>query len=169
MAGRKPIPTAVKILRGNPGRRPLNDREPRPKARLPSAPAFLSEGAKAEWRRTGRQLQKLGLMTEIDGPALALYCQTWERWREAEDKVREFGMVLMVGGTPTVQPDGSVKRMGASLEISPYLSVATKAMSQMVKLLVEFGMTPSSRSKVKVDVVSKNDSLTEFLNGNRNN
>ncbi len=28
--GRKPIPTKLKILHGNPGKRPLNDKEPEP-------------------------------------------------------------------------------------------------------------------------------------------
>ena len=28
--GRKPKPTALKVLEGNPGKRPLNDREPVP-------------------------------------------------------------------------------------------------------------------------------------------
>jgi phage terminase small subunit len=33
---------------------------------------------------------------------------------------------------------------------SPYLSIANTAMAQMTRLLVEFGMTPSSRSRVAV-------------------
>ena len=34
--GRKPTPTNLKVLKGNPGRRPLNKDEPVPDVRLPS-------------------------------------------------------------------------------------------------------------------------------------
>ena len=138
-AGRRPIPTALKLLRGNPGKRPLNDREPTPRAKLPNAPDYLSDVAKKEWRRTGRRLAALGLVTEIDGTALAAYCVAFARWVEAEEKIQLFGTVIKVGN---------------SLQVSPYLSVANKAMFQMCRLLGDFGMTPSSRSRVKVE---KND------------
>ena len=51
--GRKPTPTTLKELKGNPGRRPLNEAEPKPAARLPSPPAHLSRSARREWRRAG--------------------------------------------------------------------------------------------------------------------
>ena len=35
MRGRKPVPTALKKLRGNPGKRPLNDAEPKPDVVVP--------------------------------------------------------------------------------------------------------------------------------------
>ena len=79
-------------------------------------------------------LHRLGLLTEIDGQALATYCQTWARWREAEQKIKEYGMVIKgKGGYPV---------------ISPYVAVANPAMHQMRAFLMEFGMTPSSRSRV---------------------
>jgi P27 family predicted phage terminase small subunit len=156
MSGRKPIPTKLKLLRGNPGKRPLPENEPQPQVRLPSAPTFLSEEGKREWKRTGRRLQSLGLMTEIDTSALAAYCQAWARWKEAEEMLNQFGAVIKVGG---------------SLQPSPYLSVANKAMAQMVKLLAEFGMTPSSRSRVTAVATEKAEDPMDALrrmNANHN-
>ena len=39
--GRKPKPTAMKELEGNPGKRPLNPNEPRPERKAPRCPAWL--------------------------------------------------------------------------------------------------------------------------------
>ncbi len=89
-----------------------------------------------EWKRIGRKLLACGLLTEIDGAALALYCQAWARWIEAEGNLVRYGTVIKA---PSGYPIAS-----------PYLSIANTAMTQMARLLVEFGMTPSSRSRVVV-------------------
>jgi phage terminase small subunit len=71
MAGRKPKPNVIKLITGNPGRRPLNKREPKPRPGIPSCPSHLSLTAKAEWRRIVPLLSECGLVTEIDRAALA--------------------------------------------------------------------------------------------------
>ncbi len=124
----------MRVVRGNPGRRPLPEGEPEPASDLPIAPAHLSDEAKAEWDRTGQQLLELGLITTIDRPALAAYCAAWARWVDAEQRLVEFGVVIK-------SPKGFLVQ-------SPYLSIANRAMEQMMKVLVEFGMTPSSRTRV---------------------
>jgi P27 family predicted phage terminase small subunit len=137
MAGRKPKPTKLKLLQGNPGRRKLSPDEPEPKAMLPPAPEHLDEEAVAEWQRMGEKLHKLGLVTEIDKSALAVYCMAWSRWVEAEGKIKEFGSVM-------------ISPKSGFLVQSPYLQIANRSMEQMMKVLVEFGMTPSSRSRIHV-------------------
>jgi P27 family predicted phage terminase small subunit len=133
-AGRKPVPTNLKLLRGNPGRRPLNPREAKPAVKLPTPPAHLSKEARKEWRRTGRFLLEVGLITELDRAAFAAFCTAWARWVEAEDALRNFGIVLKSPSGFPIQ--------------SPYLAIANKAMEQMRSLLSEFGMSPASRSRV---------------------
>lgn len=44
--GRKPTPTAIKELEGNPGKRPLNTKEPKPVKKAPSCPKWLEPEAK---------------------------------------------------------------------------------------------------------------------------
>jgi len=139
MKGRKKIPTALHLLRGNPGKRKLNEKEPQPGA-LPSLepPLFLDPQAKTEWQRLAPMLSRLGVLTETDGDALAAYCEAWVTWKEATAKVRQFGMV--------------VKRNKSGVDvpvISPYVKVAHHAMAQMRAFLVEFGMTPSSRARIR--------------------
>lgn len=60
--GRKPKPTAIKELEGNPGKRPLNANEPRPERKAPRCPAWLDTEAKREWRRMGKVLEQMGML-----------------------------------------------------------------------------------------------------------
>src|SRR3990167_7992754 len=96
--GRKPQPTALKILRGNPGRRPLPTSEPKPPLAIPRPPSHLDKAAKAEWRRIGRKLLEQGIVTELDGSALGVYCVAYSRWKDAEEHLAQYGTVIK---TPT--------------------------------------------------------------------
>jgi P27 family predicted phage terminase small subunit len=134
MPGRKPKPTALKELAGNPGKRPLNTAEPIPPSGVPVCPEGLSADAQAEWNRIAPDLIQMGVLSRIDTAALAAYCECWSRWREAERNLSKFGSVIK---TPSGYPIQS-----------PFISIASKALDQMRKFLVEFGMTPSSRSRI---------------------
>ena len=74
MRGRKPKPTAIKLLEGNPGKRTLNYAEPKPRVVLPRAPEHLSDEEKAKWKSTVKELYPLGLITAVDKDQLAMYC-----------------------------------------------------------------------------------------------
>lgn len=77
MAGRKPKPTAVKKLEGNPGKRKLNTKEPNPGKGMPDCPTWLLPEAKTEWIRLSEKLNQMGVLTEIDRSAFAAYCQSY--------------------------------------------------------------------------------------------
>ena len=139
MRGRKPKPTAVKRLAGNPGKRPLNDREPQfeAPARMPSAPDYLGDTAVAVWRELGRMLLTAGLYTVVDKYALAMFCAAAGRWIDAERKIQETAIVLL-------SKDGKTPYQ------NPYLSIANRAWDQMRQMFGEFGLTPAERSRLKV-------------------
>ena len=59
---RKPTPTAIKELEGNPGKRPLNTKEPKPEKKAPSCPKWLEPEAKKEWRRLAKQMEQIGIL-----------------------------------------------------------------------------------------------------------
>lgn len=153
MRGRKPTPTTMKRLRGNPGKRALPKGEPtaRRGKRTPSAPYYLSEAAAAEWRRVARMLHEMRVLTDADVQALALYCAAFARWAGAERMVEEQGEVVLTG-------TGSVK-------INPYVQIANLAWEQMRKMLLEFGMTPSARARIQVldPGEAENDPFDELL------
>ena len=64
--GRKPTPTAIKMLEGNPGKRALNNNEPKPAKKAPRCPSWLEDEAKKEWKRMGKILEQMGLLTDMD-------------------------------------------------------------------------------------------------------
>jgi len=145
--GPSPTPTKLKILRGNPGRRRVNKAEPEPKTEIPVSPKHLQKEAQAEWKRISKQLSDLGLLTKVDRAGLAAYCVAWERWVHAEQRIIGFDEQ----GNETKEPKGLVfiTKNGYPIQ-NPYLNIADKAMGQMVKLLAEFGMTPSARSRIQL-------------------
>jgi phage terminase small subunit len=56
MRGRKPKPTHLKLVTGNPGNRPLKPDSVEVDAILPDPPEHLFEEAKEEWRRVSQGL-----------------------------------------------------------------------------------------------------------------
>lgn len=135
--GRKPKPTALKVLEGNPGKRPLNAREPVPVKRAPSCPKWLDKDAKKEWRRLAPKLEAMGLLSEVDMAAFAGYCQSYSRWKENEEFITEHGSLVR---TPS----------GYWMQV-PQVSIAQQYMKQMEKFAEQFGLTPSSRSRLIAD------------------
>jgi P27 family predicted phage terminase small subunit len=151
MRGRKPKPTIIRALEGNPGKRPLNTGEPKPPDGIPDCPSQLDDEAKAEWFRTAKVLSDMGLLTVADRSALAAYCTVYSRWVHAEAQVRKYGAVV------------KSPQKGFPMK-SPYLCIADQAMEAMRKFMVEFGLTPSSRSRIRVpDSARVADELEAFL------
>ena len=149
--GPKPRPTADKILRGNPGKRKLPDNEPQPEktAKPPPAPRYLCKVGKKEWRWISKELHKMGLLTKIDLVSLGAYCVQYAIWVDACKNVIERGSIAKTKNGNIIQ--------------NPYLSVLNRAQVEMRKWLIEFGMTPSSRSRVTVEKPKEADPREEFL------
>ena len=138
MRGRKPQPTAIRRANGNPGKRAYSHAEPQPPKDLPDCPPHLSEVARAEWDRLAEMLHEIGVLTKIDRAALAAYCQSYGRWVEAEEKMKETPVMLKT-------PSGYVQQ-------SPWLSVANKQLELMGRYMSELGMTPATRTRVAAQV-----------------
>ena len=128
--GRKPKPTAVKVLEGNPGKRSLNTNEPK-------RPAWLEDEAKKEWKRMAKQMEQLGILTEIDMAAFAGYCQAYARWKEAEEFITQHGTIVKT-------PSGYWQQV-------PQVSIAQTYLKIMNKFCEQFGLTPSARSRIVTD------------------
>ena len=136
--GTKPKPTRLKLLAGNPGRRPLNEREPQPPLppTLPKPPKHLSREGRAEWLRVGGMLLRTRVLTEADLTALSAYATVYGRWMQAELEIKRKGILVPAG-------------KGSEIRVqNPMLPVANKAFQQMSQLLGEFGLTPSSRTRI---------------------
>src|SRR5690554_2251440 len=89
--GRKPTPTHLKIVTGNPGKRPLPESEPQPKKirKRPPAPDHMSEGAKAIWEHLVKELDDIAILTSIDVFAVEILCESIADHRAAVLQIEE--------------------------------------------------------------------------------
>lgn len=134
MAGRKPKPTAVKKLEGNPGKRKLNTKEPNPGKGMPDCPAWLLPEAKTEWIRLSEKLNQMGVLTEIDRSVFAAYCQSYARWKEAQEHINSEGA--------TYETENGMQRP------NPWVAICNTEQRLMMQAASEFGLTPSARSRI---------------------
>lgn len=131
--GRKPKPTALKKLEGNPGKRPLNELEPMPRVSMLRCPNWLEPEAKKEWRRLAPVLIDAGILTGADAVPFAGYCQAYARWKEAEQEVSKLGMVY---------------RDGDRIRTNPFIAISRAAFAEVKSLAAEFGLTPANRTAI---------------------
>ena len=151
MQGRKPKPTALKKLQGTyrPDRASSDEPHPPVPDGVPYVPRHLNAKAKAEWRRIVGILLELGLYTEFDRAALAIYCQAWGRWVIAEQRLQEQGEMLTAANGYVYQ--------------NPWRYEANKAQAEMRKAFGDFGFTPADRARLKVDAPEHEPSLADQL------
>ena len=153
-AGAKKKPLADKLMEGNPGKRKLNDKEPRPDKHAPSCPKWLEPEAKKEWRRLAKKMELMGVLTEVDMAAFAGYCQAYARWKEAEEFITQHGTIVKT-------PSGYWQQV-------PQVSIAQTYNKIMTKLAEQFGLTPSARSRIIAgnEGSGPEDAMDALLGGN---
>ena len=139
MPGRRPKPSHLKVVTGNPGRRPLNKDEPKPCRELPSPPDHLSDAARVAWGRLSVLLDRMGVLTEADVVALERAAECYAeilRYREIIDEESEVYWADSSTG-------------GRLLKANPAVAMLADADRRLKGYLVEFGLTPAARTKVK--------------------
>ena len=142
--GPRPIPTHLKLLRGNPGHQALNKNEPQPLQfeNVPDPPEFLTGYARDEWWRIIEELQRLKLVTLVDINPLAAYCQAFKRWRTAEE------MLATMADRDALMNGLIIKSKNGTAVPNPIAVMADKAAAAMVRYASEFGLTPAARSRI---------------------
>lgn len=153
MSGPPPKPTALKAVEGNRGKRPSNKQEPDPEyVEDLSPPAWLPADAKAVWTNVAPKLRAAKLLTVIDIEMLAMGCVSIAQYRGA---VKEAGARLVIDQKAAAEADQVDKSesdddapKGACL--NPWLIVQSMAFKQAMKVFTEFGMSPSSRTRLAI-------------------
>jgi len=151
MAGRKPLPTQLKVVKGTARPHRMNPAEPKPTVATPPPPDHLDEPAAAKFTEMAALLARYGVMTELDVSALARYVVIWRRWLEAEAEVARRGPVVKTSNDNIIQ--------------NPFLAVANKCLAQMGQIESEFGLTPSSRTRIRMaEPAETRDPFEDYLN-----
>lgn len=142
-------PSALHVLNGNPSKiKDLGKNEPKPIPLMPDCPDWLPDAAKEIWKEEAPRLERLGLLTEIDGEEFARYCLLTVRARQAEREVEEKGIMV-----PGAVKGTMVKNVAVAIS-RDYNAAASK-------LADKFGMNPVSRRgiEIKPDDTGKRKSL----------
>jgi P27 family predicted phage terminase small subunit len=148
-------PTALRVMRGNPSKRPFSAKEPKPAAGAPKPSKDLPPEAAAEWRAVVADLATVpGLLTRADRAVLELYARTMARYRQLEAFVQANGPVLVMrderGQVRYAQP-------------CPQASLAAKLLPQLRALAAELGLSPASRTRIELPKAPADDELSAFL------
>ncbi len=157
-SGRRPKPTNLKVLEGNPGKRPLPEDEPQPDppANL-EPPEHLSDRAKDFWRQYAEPLAKLGLLTELDLASFELLCGCWAKAKRAEDELERQGNVLAY---ETAAGNKIIKN-------NPNLSAWNINVSLFNKLAQKFGLAAADRAGLKVPDSNTVEGPAAFFGGRK--
>ena len=94
MRGPAPKPTALRILEGNPGKRPLPQNEPQPQGDA-VMPDWLRPGAVKLWNEYAPLLTQLGVLTVADSEAFGQWCSLAAMFRRSPAKMPASKMARM--------------------------------------------------------------------------
>lgn len=140
MPGPRPTPTKILKARGSWRANGRKD-EPQPEATIPPAPAVLAGKAMEEWDRVAPVLHATGCLTLVDMAVLATYCQAFADWQQAIEEITKTGPVVRAPSGFAVQ--------------NPYVSLKNQAAKQMLACAAELGLSPSARTRIKVEAPSE--------------
>lgn len=108
-------------------------------AAVPEPPEWLESYAKGKWREAAPPLHRMGLLSEVDLSFFAAYCQSYARWRAAEEWISENGGTILLR-----DKDGKAR----SVVRAPQAITAQAALADMNRFGSQFGLSPSSRTSI---------------------
>jgi P27 family predicted phage terminase small subunit len=145
MPGRKPLPTAIKKVKGTLQKCRTNPHEPHPVGMLGEPPEYMSDTAKEAWRYAVVNAPA-GLLSSLDAAVLERWANCAGMYREALAKINRAGVAAMLHKTPS----GILRR-------SPLMDVIRDLAMEMKGYESEMGFTPASRSRVQVTQHAQHD------------
>ncbi len=152
MRGRKPTPTALKRLHGNPGQRPLPVDEPKPQIEIPELPteSGLGKIGEDEYQRITQHLYQLSMIADMDIAVVVGYCHSFEQFIISAEQLKKSGyLVKAPSGYPMV---------------NPLISINNEAKRQMLKYAQELGLTVVQRARIRTPQVAIDiDPIDRFL------
>lgn len=137
LRGPAPKPDSMKMLDGNPGKRPIKNKKSVEMAYStpPTPPKRLMKDAKDAWKRLAPMLTAWGMLTPMTVDYFAETCQWYARYQVTSRKVIEEGEE----GVCRMQESGTGYKQS-----HPLISQMNQYYDKWEKGIKEFGMTPMS-------------------------
>ncbi|MBS1015190.1 phage terminase small subunit P27 family [Acetobacter persici] len=152
MKGRKPNPPRLQVVGGNAGKRAVREDGLRLPSQYAPPPDHLDSYGIEAWEKLVPELVKLQMFTVLDHHAVEQYCQTYARWRRAEDALKEKG-------SDTYETHGKQGTMRRAL---PEVAIVAEAIRLMRSVGSEFGFSPVAR--LRLGDVGQGDMFNAFQN-----
>jgi phage terminase small subunit len=146
-----PTPTKIRVLNGNPSRRPLPTNEPQFTPGVPDRPSGMSAAAQKKWDELVGEMANSGVLRRVDGGALSMLCedlamldtlrkglaaQASEITRKAREKKQQIS-------------GNALTALSRTTEGRRTLTTIRELSAQIIIQRREFGLTPSSSTRVQ--------------------
>jgi phage terminase small subunit len=135
MAGRPPKPTVLKLLTGNPGKRPLPKNEPKSPPGKALPPDWLDPVARALWDQYAPRYEAMGTLTLAGELAFATWMSVQAKivvsQREGipvsnETAGRALAYATQFGGTPSALAKMALPAVPTESKLQKYMSGAKR-------------------------------------------
>lgn len=153
--GNRPKPTKLKLLEGNPGKKPINRNEPEPERGIPVIPDWLKTFpvAVSEWERESEILDAMGVITFAESGVLATRCYLASQIQEMALEIEKEGRVAY-----TVKMD-SLGNEITEAKANPKCIQLKNIITEYRQIGSLLGLDPASRTRLSVN---PNDKKSKF-------
>lgn len=132
--GRKPQPSKLNGLRGNPGKRRVKADGLIYETAIPDPPEYLDGLALIEWNTITQILAANNVISTADRAILAAFCSTFAQLSVEEEALKK---------------EPSILKTDKGYEyLNPRIGLVNTLRDKLAKYAAELGMTPSSRSRI---------------------
>lgn len=144
LRGPAPTPTRILALRGSNRAGRASANEPSPEVVLAPPPDWISDDARKTYAAVGARLVALGVVTVLDGEALALFAMAWARLRRCEEFLQKHGEVYAVAGRKDGPPSG--------FRLYPQAKLALELADRVMRLSDRLGLSPAARARLAAEI-----------------
>lgn len=153
MAGPPKTPSHLQLVRGNPSKRSINKKEPKPPSGVPQTPKYFDKRGRYWFKKIGEELNALGVMSQLDAKALELLIEAYVEYRHHCEILDSEGYTYN-----TTSMTGDIIK-----KAHPAAAMKSDAFKRIRSMLGEFGMTPAARTKVTINTPAEEDPFEAFL------
>ena len=157
--GPAPVPKKILEMRGS-WRADVNTNAPEAEQGIPDMPNDFNARSLQIWDHIVPLVNQMKVLTKQDGIVLQRYCILWSRWKVAEEFLED-------NGTFYTKKDSDGEIIGMA-EV-PQVKQANELADKLLRIEIQFGLTPSARSRVETNTTHKKyqkpDDKSRFFKG----
>ena len=144
-------------------------KNPEPTPGRPEPPAALDSLGQVTWERMMWAFEDMGMLHKVDAEAVYAYCQLWSETEHVSEQQAEAraGLRVLEENLSDIQAEDKVALFTQIVMLHKTVSKCTDQLRQgrmaIRQYLVEFGLTPSSRGRIKLPATrEEQDAFTSF-------